>query len=213
MAKQHYVNNVLFYESLKQYKLDIKTSEEKGLPEPPIPEYVGECILKIAEHLSYKPNFLSYPFREDMIGDAIENSLIYIKNFDPDNFKNPFAYFTQIMWYAFLRRIFKEKKQLYLKYKSIQNSNEFSEYVSQAGDDKAYTNTYISYLRDNMSEIITEFEAKKLQKRKKKNPNSLARFFEADTKEKEQPVEMVEEIDISVIEDEDDELPYVPPID
>ena len=78
--------------------------------------------MQIAVHLSYKSNFINYGFREDMISDGIENCIQYIHNFDPDKSKNPFAYFTQIIYYAFLRRIQKEKKSLYVKYKSLENS-------------------------------------------------------------------------------------------
>ena len=85
--------------------------------------YVGDCFLKIATHLSYKPNFVNYPFREDMICDGIENCLQYIDNFDPEKSSNPFAYFTQIIYYAFLRRIQKEKKQLEIKQKIIDHSD------------------------------------------------------------------------------------------
>ena len=85
-------------------------------------EYLGDCFWKIATHLSYKPNFVNYMFREDMICDGIENCLQYIDNFDPEKSKNPFAYFTQIIYYAFLRRIQKEKKQLEIKGKILERS-------------------------------------------------------------------------------------------
>lgn len=85
-------------------------------------EYLGSCFSKIATHLSYKPNFVNYMFREDMIHDGIENCIQYIRNFNPDKSKNPFAYFTQIIYYAFLRRIQKEKKQLEVKQKILEKS-------------------------------------------------------------------------------------------
>lgn len=197
--KNYYVNNKDLLAALIEYKKQLKEAEENNFPKPNVPDFIGECILKIATHLSYRPNFLNYPFREDMIGDGIENCLVYINNFDPDRFQNPFAYFTQIMWYAFVRRILKEKKQLYVKYKCIQNSNEFSDYVNQASDDKEYKNTYVEFLRQNMTEIISEFEEKKQAKRKKKNPNSLEKFFGPSEDE------VVPE-PIAVEEDEDEEL-------
>ena len=98
------------------------TAKEAGNPRPRVTNYIGSCFLKIATHLSYKPNFVNYMFREDMICDGIENCLQYIDNFDPEKSKNPFAYFTQIIYYAFLRRIQKEKKQLEIKGKILERS-------------------------------------------------------------------------------------------
>lgn len=133
---EHYVNNREFLENLTVYRTKVENSfvqkydrkptrEDRGKHwegKPPIPNYLGECFLKIATHLSYKPNFVNYMFREDMISDGIENCVQYIHNFDPEKSSNPFAYFTQIINYAFLRRIQKEKKQLDIKTKIIEKS-------------------------------------------------------------------------------------------
>ena len=105
-----YVNNADFLAAIVEMRAKKKEAEEKGLPKPIVSNYIGECILKIATHLSYKPNFINYSYRDEMISDGIENCLQYIDNFDPTKSNNPFAYFTQIIWYAFLRRIAKEKK-------------------------------------------------------------------------------------------------------
>ena len=102
---EHYVNNKEFLAALIKYREDIAIAELKGNPKPPIPRYIGECFLKIANHLSFKPNFVNYMFKEDMISDGIENCVQYIHNFNPEKSQNPFAYFTQIIHYAFLRRI------------------------------------------------------------------------------------------------------------
>ena len=116
-ATKHYVNNADFLAALIEYKKACDEAKKKNKPDPQIPNYIGECFLKIADHLSRKPNFISYSFRDEMIADGIENCLMYFRNFDPEKSKNPFAYFTQIIYYAFLRRIMKEKKQLYVKYR------------------------------------------------------------------------------------------------
>ena len=121
-TSEHYVNNKDFLNALENYFAEVNRAEEKGLDKPPIPRYVGECFLKIANHLSYKPNFVNYMFKEDMICDGIENCVRYIHNFNPEKSKNPFAYFTQIIYYAFLRRISLEKKQLEIKNKIIERS-------------------------------------------------------------------------------------------
>ena len=119
---EHYVNNKEFLEALIVYRTKVQEAKDQGLPKPRITNYIGECFLKIATHLSYKPNFVNYMFREDMISDGIENCVQYIHNFDPEKSKNPFAYFTQIIHYAFLRRIQKEKKQLDIKTKIIEKT-------------------------------------------------------------------------------------------
>lgn len=111
---KQYIDNDKFLVAMKEWKKQIKLAEKSKSTKPPITEYIGECFLKIAEHLSYRPNFMNYPFREEMIGDGVENCILYAHNFNPRKSKNPFSYFTQIIYYAFLRRIEKEKKQLLL---------------------------------------------------------------------------------------------------
>ena len=122
VQSEHYVNNKEFLEALIVFKAQCATAAEAGEKRPPINNYIGGCFLKIATHLSYKPNFVNYMFREDMICDGIENCVQYIENFNPEKSKNPFAYFTQIIYYAFLRRIQKEKRQLEIKNKILDKS-------------------------------------------------------------------------------------------
>ena len=119
---EHYVNNKEFLAALIKYREDVEIARLQDKVKPVIPRYIGECFLKIANHLSFKPNFVNYMFKEDMISDGIENCVQYIHNFDPEKSRNPFAYFTQIIHYAFLRRIQKEKKQLDIKTKIIEKS-------------------------------------------------------------------------------------------
>jgi|TARA_B100000925_G_C21977888_1_gene460943 hypothetical protein len=118
----HYVNNKEFLAALIAYREDVELAEKRGDPKPRITNYLGECFLKIATHLSFKPNFVNYIFKDDMISDGIENCVQYIHNFDPQKSQNPFAYFTQIIHYAFLRRIQKEKKQLEIKNKILEKT-------------------------------------------------------------------------------------------
>ena len=119
---EHYVNNKEFLAAIIAYKDQIALAEIQGKPKPVIPRYIGECFLKIANHLSFKPNFVNYMFKDDMVCDGIENCIQYIDNFNPAKSKNPFAYFTQIVYYAFLRRIAKEKRQLDIKDKILEKS-------------------------------------------------------------------------------------------
>ena len=146
---EHYVNNKQLLEALIVYREKVAHAKENDLPKPRITNYLGECFLKIATHLSYKPNFVNYMFRDDMISDGIENCVQYIHNFDPEKSKNPFAYFTQIIHYAFLRRIQKEKKQLDIKTKIIERSG-FDEVMMV--DDTALTGNSSDYntIKDNI---------------------------------------------------------------
>ena len=147
---EHYVNNKEFLAALIDYRQEIEIAKVKDLPKPRIPRYIGECFLKIATHLSYKPNFVNYMFKEDMISDGIENCVQYIYNFDPEKSRNPFAYFTQIINYAFLRRIQKEKKQMEIKAKIIEKSG-FEVVFSEDGDVDGYTSSEYNSIKDSIS--------------------------------------------------------------
>ena len=145
--KVHYVNNKQFLEAIVERKQLLKEAEESDLPKPQVSNYLGECILKIAHHLSYRPNFINYTYRDEMISDGIENSLQYIDNFDPEKSKNPFAYFTQIIYFAFVRRITKEKKQQKIKDRILKRSNISDMIAVQDHDDEAaYQAQYLEIL-------------------------------------------------------------------
>lgn len=162
----NYVDNKKLYVEMCKYKTaQIKALEENKL-KPRVPEYVGECILLIANRLSTKYQFCNYQYREDMVADGVENCLLYIDNFNPEKSENPFSYFTQIIYYAFLRRIQNEKKHLYLKYK-LQITNDFDDKnVVHDGDEKI--NSGKSYLdADKVDNFITDFE-KYMSKKKAK---------------------------------------------
>ena len=145
--KVHYVNNKEFLEAIVVRKQMLREAEESGEAKPQITNYLGECILKIANHLSYRPNFINYTYRDEMISDGIENSLQYIDNFDPEKSKNPFAYFTQIIYFAFIRRITKEKKQQKIKDRILKRSNIQDMIAVQAHDDESdYQAQYLEFL-------------------------------------------------------------------
>ena len=146
---EHYVNIKQLLEALIVYRAKVQDAKEKGLDKPRITNYLGECFLKIATHLSYKPNFVNYMFRDDMISDGIENCVQYIHNFDPDKSRNPFAYFTQIIHYAFLRRIQKEKKQLEIKTKIIEKSG-FDEVMTVDDSSLAGSSSDYNTIKDNI---------------------------------------------------------------
>ena len=146
---EHYVNNKQLLEALIVYRAKVATAKENDEPKPRITNYLGECFLKIATHLSYKPNFVNYMFRDDMISDGIENCVQYIHNFDPEKSRNPFAYFTQIIHYAFLRRIQKEKKQLDIKTKIIERSG-FDEVMTVDDSSLAGNSSDYNTIKDNI---------------------------------------------------------------
>ena len=161
MAKQktqnrHYVNNKEFLEAMTEYRTARVEAEERGDDPPRVSNYIGECFVKIANHLAYKSNFVNYTFREEMILDGIENCITYINNFDPAKSSNPFAYFTQITYYAFLRRIQKEKKQLDAKYRYIQSldlQTMMDELASDGGSPE-----YLEYMKRQIDEANKQDE-------------------------------------------------------
>jgi len=148
--KPHYVDNKKFLEAMIEYRDKCVKAEKQKKKKPEVTNYIGECFLKIANHLSYRPNFINYTFRDDMISDGIENCLQYMNNFNPDKSKNPFAYFTQIIYYAFIRRIQKEKKQIQIKSKLIQNTGVENMMDQLQGDDAQYQSQLLDFLQKNV---------------------------------------------------------------
>ena len=139
--KQHYVDNKKFLEEIVKYREAVETAKLQDRPKPRITHYLGDCFLKIATHLSYRPNFINYMYKEDMISDGVENCVQYIDNFDPAKSKNPFAYFTQIVYYAFLRRIAKEKRQMDIRDKLIEKNGYDQVFHSDENDNHADMNS------------------------------------------------------------------------
>lgn len=192
MAKKrmthNYIDDDKFYEAMKEYinecnDVDLKNeSSEEIIPYPQITPYIGECIYNIAENLSKKGNFCNYSYREDMVGDGIENCVKYIRNFDPVKYHKPFAYFTQICYYAFISKIEKEKKYRVTIYKLIQNAdakNEFSAWAKNQGIEVDGNDSLASYLKINPDDI-SKYEKTKNKRNKKKNKNSLEDLEEKD---------------------------------
>lgn len=171
--KEHYVNNKEFLQAMISFRDSVMLAEKNGEERPRVTPYIGECLMKIAVHLSHKPNFINYTFKEEMISDGIENCLQYIDNFNPEKSQNPFAYFTQIIYYAFLRRIQKEKKHLYTKYKLTDEVSVMGlDRSSQEHDTDTYINSKTSeWSRGHVDVFIESFEE---SKRRKKNRNTTA---------------------------------------
>ena len=172
--KNEYINNADFLKALENYTKEKTFALENDLPPPRIPEYVGECFLKIAQGLSHKPNFINYTFKDEMIMDAVENCLMYFENFNPKKSSNPFSYFTTVTWYAFLRRIYKEKKQMYVKCKATEQMGILDENELLEFDE---INNKQFELYENISEFIEQFEENRKNKKVAKQ-KGLDKFFE-----------------------------------
>jgi len=174
---EHYVNNKEFTAAIAEHNQAVKDAVAKGVEPPRVTEYIGECIYKIATRLSTKPNFINYSYRDEMICDGIENCLQYLNNFNPEKSQNAFAYITQIIYYAFLRRIQKEKKQAAIKHKAIMNSGILTDAVgSMEGDSTVYDNSYVEFLQNNLEEPNYKPRGKK-KKVEDTRPVGVEKYF------------------------------------
>ena len=178
--KIFYVNNKEFLEAILEHKKRCVLAAAEGKPKPQIPDYIGTCLLKIARKLSNRYNFVNYSFKDDMISDALENCLVYFDNFDETKTKNPFSYFTQIIYWAFVRRIKRERTQVYIKHKLAQKNIMFNELADQAdGQDE------ISIVADIENDYINDFvesyenaeKEKKLKNKDKRDKLKEASIF------------------------------------
>lgn len=179
--KPHYVNNRDFSNAVVDYCTTVMEAKEQGSPHPVVTNYIATCFLKIAEGLSHKANFVRYTYREEMVMDAVENCLKAIENYDIEaatrsGKPNAFAYFTQISWYAFLRRIQKEKKQQDIKMKYIAEAD----IGSFMGDDEGgsfqqQSSPFVDTLRHSVS-ILSKAQmqnSKNTQKKRRRERNVL----------------------------------------
>ncbi len=176
---EHYIDNKTFFEAIKKHRENIKLAEVEGRPKPIIPNYIGSCILMIANRLATKPNFINYSYKDEMISDGVENCIMYIDNFDPEKSNNPFAYFTQIIYFAFLRRIQKEKKHLYIKHQVFRNfaiSDEL--YDVQEGDDFGGSPVNNMMDTEKMDDFVKAFELGLEKKRKPAQKVGIENFVE-----------------------------------
>lgn len=184
-----YVNNKEFHEAIVKYRKETEEAKEEGRELPRIPNYIGECITKIAEKLSTKPCFINYSFRDEMISDGIENCILYFHDYDPNYMseegvkaQNAFAYFTQIVYYAFLRRINKEEKNRYALYKNFQETitNNSGRELLVDSDDNLIAPTQ---LYDNINDFMSRFEKKEeIKKAKRKQAKEgLSKYIKEET--------------------------------
>lgn len=187
----HYVNNADFSAAVVEYVKEVRKAKAKKEQLPIVTDYIAECFLKIAEGLSHKSNFIRYTYREEMVMDAVENCLKAIENYNLETATrtgkpNAFAYFTQITWYAFLRRIAKEKKQQDIKLKYLTSSG-LETFIEVEGDTLANTvaQQFVDFLKDRIDKVkatddaVKEFVKKeKRKKREQKADSDLSEFLQ-----------------------------------
>jgi len=182
-----YVNNKDMLAAIIKYRKDVRAAKKAKLPKPKIPDSIGRQIQLIAINLSHKPNFSSYTFKADMIGDAIENCIMYFDNFDPKKSKYPFTYFSKITFYAFVRRIQREKKHLYIKYKATQQAGILhdAEYSDEDNPGEQFE------LYENITDFIGKYEESQEKAKAKKALPKKKKGLEL-VMEDEVPLESVE---------------------
>jgi len=191
-APQHYVNNKEFSQAVVDYVEKVNEAEAAGDPVPNVPDYIAQCFLKISDGLSHKPNFIRYTYREEMVMDGVENCLKAIMNYNIDTATrtgtpNAFSYFTQICYYAFLRRLAKEKRQQYIRFKYMEDAG-VEEFLQETGDVNvdAGNRAFVDSLRDrieqvhNRDELLKEYGKKDKEETKKKPPKGIEMFMELD---------------------------------
>lgn len=187
--KPHYVNNKMFSQSVVDYVKSVHEAEANGSSKPVVTNYIAECFLKIAEGLSHKANFIRYTYREEMVMDAVENCLKAVNNYNIETKTrtgnpNAFAYFTQICYFAFIRRITKEKKQQDIKFKFLEQCdvNELIETLEGDTASLSESREFIDHLRERISRVrdtddaVKEF-AKEEKKKVKAEPKGLELFM------------------------------------
>jgi len=166
----HYIDNKAFLAALLEHREGVLAAKAAGTELPRLSNYLGDCFIKIARHLSYKSNFINYSYKDEMISDAIENCLAVVNNFDPAKSSNPFAYFTQITYFAFIRRIQKEKKQMQTKWRYL-DQLDVSEIMTQEHDNPEFQNQFMEFVRSQTDqydyEKVTSSATKAKTKKKK----------------------------------------------
>lgn len=186
-TRPHYIDNKKFSQAIVDYVTEVRAAESAGTTIPRVPNYIGECFLKICEGLSNKINFNRYTYREEMVMDAVENCLKAVMNYNIDTatrtgLPNAFAYFTQIAFYAFLRRIAKEKKQQDIKWKFLENADleELIHYdTSQMGEMHESERQFVDYLKERIDRVRTKDATikEKIKKESSKKETGLELFM------------------------------------
>ena len=172
----HYVDNEKFLAALIERKKQVANCDAEGKEHPQISDYIGKCVYDICNNSSFRPRFIKYSYRQELVMDAVENCLLKINNFDPKKGENPFAYFTQIAFFAFFRRINTERKESYIKAKLVEGmlDDELYEMDNEHGE----LHNVIHDIRSSLYFDTADYEAQ-MEKKKKGKPSKLEVFMEA----------------------------------
>lgn len=166
---KNYINNKTLYASMIQHRNSLEESIKNNKPKPQLSNYIGQSILLICNNLAKKPNFSGYTYKQEMISDGIIDCIAAADNFNPEKTNNPFAYFTQIAWNAFIRRIHKEKKQTYIKHKNFENSFLMNELWSDSENMHLKSNEF-------SEEVIKNYENKLTKPKKQSKLVGIEKF-------------------------------------
>ena len=172
----HYVNNKTLLECIEKYQKQKNDAIQNNTTLPKIPEYFGEAIIQIATRFSRRSNFIGYSFRDEMISDAIEHALVAVDKFDANKSSNPFSYITTMVYYSFIRRIAKEKRQSYIRSKLIQDMPIDSFDIQDHDDDTDFMNNYMAFIQSHQN--FDDTQEKKLPKQKAIQRGPLEDFLE-----------------------------------
>ena len=186
----HYIDNKQFFAAIKDWKLEVDAAKSAGEPMPRCTNYLGECFVKISNHLAYKSNFVNYTFRDEMILDGIENCLRYADRFNPDKSNNPFAYFTQITYYSFIRRIKKEAKQSETKLRYLQSIDLQQLLDEIEGDSGNYE--YLNWVQEQLD--MNAKDKQELNKTAPKQPKRRPKYFDEPAEDDIEDLELDEEV-------------------
>ena len=172
----HYVNNKALLECIEKYQKQKNEAIQNNTALPKIPEYFGEAIIQIATRFSRRSNFIGYSFRDEMISDAIEHALVAVDKFDPTKSSNPFSYITTMVYYSFIRRIAKEKRQSYIRSKLIQDMPIDSFDIQDHDDDNDFMNNYMAFIQSHQN--FDDTQEKKVPKQRAIQRGPLEDFLE-----------------------------------
>lgn len=182
--KNIYLDKKEFYQAIADYRKKCLDAEQEGKPKPPIPNYIGQSLTKLAEKIATMPCYMNYSYKEEMIGDGIINCIEYFDRFDPERSKEAFSYFTQVIIYAFWRRIYKENKNRYAMYKNFQETI-IGMHDSSLLTDSDDNHLLPTQLYDNINDFMSRFEKKEEEKKakRKQTKEGLLKFYEEDNNE------------------------------
>ena len=143
MAK-NYINNRDFHNAIVKYYED---------GEKEISKYLVECFLEIAKRLAQKKQFRYYTYIEDMKQDALVNCIKALRRrrYTSDK-SNPFAYFTTVIYNAYLITIKKENKQKELEEKHYTDNRDTL--YSNSGNTEADT-----VMKDFVDDYYRQFKS------------------------------------------------------